>query len=54
VQLGGNLVKDLQDTGQQAQIRDRDRDSTSTTAFDVPLSDGRLADDQVVWRGVWS
>ncbi|MFB9579903.1 integrase core domain-containing protein, partial [Streptomyces yanii] len=49
VQLGRNLLMDLQDAGSRAKFLIRDRDSKFTTAFDALLADAGL---KVVTSGI--
>ncbi|MBA4865308.1 transposase [Streptomyces sp. PSKA54] len=49
VQLGRNLVMDLEDAGSRARFLIRDRDSKYTQAFDAVLTDARLT---VVTSGI--
>jgi len=49
VQLGRNLVVDLEDAGSKARFLIRDRDSKSTAAFDAVLTDAGL---EIVTGGI--
>ncbi|MFF3877141.1 integrase core domain-containing protein [Streptomyces sp. NPDC001978] len=49
VQLGRNLVMDLEDAGSKARFLIRDRDSTFTAAFDAVLTDAGL---EIVTSGI--
>jgi hypothetical protein len=51
VQLGRNLVLDLEDAGSKARFHIRDRDSKFTAAFDAPTTDASL---QVLTTGIQS
>ncbi|MGW9498632.1 integrase core domain-containing protein [Streptomyces prasinus] len=50
VQLGRNLVMDLEDAGSRARFLIRDRDAKFTAAFDALLADAGL---KVITTGIW-
>ncbi len=49
MQLGRNLLRDLEDAGARARFLIRDRDSKFTTAFDVLMADAGL---KVITTGI--